>query len=102
MWVLRLMVLGALLKSVLGSSRIWPSTKTGIQCVDDYDSDLDDEGSGMGIPADTYRRSARCVGLITDSRPPTDFTPYSIPEDPLPTYKAPAPALVLKSGAAKT
>lgn len=26
----------------------------------------------------------------------------SIPEDPLPTYKAPAPALVLKSGTART
>ena len=90
------------MKYALDSSRIWPSTKSGIQCVDDYDSDLDGEGSGMGIPADVYPRSARCVNLIPDPDPPANFTPYSIPEDPLPTYKAPAPALVLKSGAAKT
>ena len=38
----------ALLKLALDSSRIWPSSK--IQCVNDYDSDLDDEVSGVGIP----------------------------------------------------
>lgn len=90
------------LKPMLDSSRIWPSSKTCLQCVDDYDSNLDDEGSGMGIPTDAYPRSARCVNLVLRSQPRTYFTPCSIPEDPLPTYKAPAPALVLKSGAAKT
>jgi len=70
MWVLHFSILGALLKFALDSSRIWPSTKAGLQCAGDYDSDLvDDEGSGMGIPADTYPRSARYVNLVPNSRP---------------------------------
>lgn len=66
------------------SSRIWPSSKTRLPCVVDYDSDVDEGGSGIGIPVDTRPRSV------------------CIPEDNLPTYKAPAPSLVLKSGTAKT
>ena len=57
------------MKSALDSSRIWPSTKVDLQCVDNYDSDLDNEGSGMGIPADAYPRSARCVDIVPNTRP---------------------------------
>ena len=92
------------LTRILDSSRVWPSNKTRLQCVDDYDSDLDGEGSGVGIPADAYPLPAWCVGLrfFSVQKPQTHFVLCSIPEDPLPTYNALAPALVLKSGAAKT
>lgn len=54
-----------LLKPILDSSRIWPSSKMPLQCVDDYDSDLGDEGSGMGIPTDAYPRSAWYANLVS-------------------------------------
>ena len=102
MWVLHSRIAGVLLKSASDSSRILPSSKTHIQCVDDYDSDLDDEGSATGIPANDHPLSAWCANPTPHPQPQTYSAPCSIPEDPLPTYNAPAPALVLKSGTAKT
>ena len=90
------------IQSVLDSSKIWPSSKIRLQCAVDYDSDLDDEGSGTGIPMDAYPRSAWCVNSVPGRSGKLTFALRSIPEDPLPTYKAPAPALLLKSGTAKS
>jgi len=42
---------------LLDSSRIGPSTEALLQPVDDYDSDIDYEGSEMGIPVDACPRS---------------------------------------------
>lgn len=89
-------------KPLLDSSRIWPSGKTRLQCVDGYDSEIDDEDLAMGVPIDSYPRSTWCVNFIPWSKLWIQIGITSIPEDPLPTYKAPAPALVLKSGTART
>ena len=47
-----------IVKIRLDSSRIWSSSKTYLQRVDDYDSDLDDEGSETAIATDGHARSA--------------------------------------------
>lgn len=55
-------------ESLPGSSRVWPSSKTSLQCVHDYDSDADDEGlESTGIHMDGYPRSTWCVMFVPDS-----------------------------------
>ena len=44
----------------------------------------------------------RAFGLFPIYSNRLTLPPHSIPEDSLPTYKAPAPALILKSGTVKT
>lgn len=55
----------AIVESISDSSRIWPSRKTRFQFVDDYDSEVDDEGSGMGIPVDAITHPTWCANFVS-------------------------------------